>query len=104
MNLCQTEEERNKAKLKFADAVLQVWYKADGRFQAAATEAAGALAKRAGKSEQDAMLDFQIAAEALGRGAGDALRAQQMESQRLGQIQREKREEQEALQRQIRSA
>lgn len=104
MNLCSTEEERITAKIKFADAVLHVWHKADGRFQTAATEAAGALAKKRGENEQEAMLEFQVAGDALARTAGDALRAQREESQRQGQILRTQRAKEEAIRRQIRNA
>ncbi|WP_298852226.1 hypothetical protein [uncultured Ruegeria sp.] len=104
MNLCSTEEERIAAKVKFAEAVLHVWHKADGRFRTAATEAAGAIARKNSKNEQNAMLEFQIAADVLSRSAGDALRAQTEESKRQGQILREQREKEEAIRRQIRSA
>ena len=104
MNLCSTEEERITAKMKFADAVLHVWYKADGRFQTAATEAAGALAMKRGENEDEAMMEFGIAADVLARSASDAITAQRDEYQRQAEIRRAEREKQEAVKRQIRSA
>ena len=104
MSSFNTKDETETALLRFAAAVLHMWYRAGSEFGNGAFEAAQELARRRGEDPFQAGVEFTNLVAEYGRTAGAAMSAKHEEMERQRDVRRAETEKKDQLRRRLRNA